>query len=295
MKALLVFCGLIVCALAAQAQVVLTDDEGRQLKLNAPAARIVSLAPHVTELLFDAGAGTKLVGTVEYSDYPPAARAVTVVGDHARLDMERIIALRPDLVVAWGGGNSPADIAGLRRLGVAVFVIVPRHMDDVARHLELLGQLADSAATARPVAADYRRELAALRKRYADRPPVTVFFQVWHTPLMTVGGDQLISEVIALCGGENVFAGLRNLAPTVSVEAVLAADPELIVTGSEQPAAEALTNWRAWPQLRAVRNGQLAAIAPDDLHRATPRILRGAQALCEIMEDTRATRGKKRP
>lgn len=295
MKALIALCALLSYALTAQARLVLNDDEGRQLHLNAPAARIVSLAPHVTELLFDAGAGDKLVGMVEYSDYPPAARAVAVVGDHARLDVERIVALRPDLVVAWGGGNSPADIARLRRLGVPVFVIVPHHLDDVARHLELLGQLAGSAAAARPVAAAYRRELAALRKRYADRSPVTVFFQVWHTPLMTVGGDQLISEVIALCGGRNIFAGLRNLAPTVSVEAVLAADPELIVTGSEQPAAEVLANWRAWPQLRAVRTGQLAAIAPDDLHRATPRVLRGARALCETLEGARAVRGKKGP
>ncbi len=281
-------CLLLCCAATARAAVTLVDDQGQALTLGAPAVRIIALSPHVAELLFDVGAGGKLVGTVSRSDYPAAARNVALVGDHARLDVERIIALNPDAVVAWGGGNPPLDIERLRQLGVPVLVLEPRHLDDVARHLELLGQLAGTETQARAAAADYRHGLAALRERYAGRSMVTVFYQVWHAPLMTVGGEQIISEVISLCGGQNIFAALRSLAPTVSVESVVMADPALIVTASDQPVAQALANWRAWPMMRAVRIGQLMTISPNNIARATPRLLQGAQEMCEAIEGARA-------
>lgn len=287
MRCLLLLCALLVCVTGARAAVTLEDDEGRTLSLAAPAQRIVALAPHVAELLFDAGAGDKLVATVTHSDYPTAALDVPQVGDHTRLDVERIIALQPDAVVAWGGGNPQVVIEHLRELGLPVFVIEPHNLEDVARHLELLGRLAGTEAAARAAAAAYRRELAALRARYAGRSAVTVFYQIWHAPLMTVGGEQIITEVINLCGGRNIFAGLRSLAPTVSVEAVLAADPALIVTTSDKPIAEALSIWRAWPKLRAVRVGQLVTLSPSNLSRATPRLLSGARQMCEAIEGAR--------
>lgn len=268
------------------------DDEGRELKLTQEAQRIVSIAPHITELLFNIGAGTRVVGTVNRSDYPPAARAVPRVGDNGRLDMERIVSLKPDVVVAWGGGNPPKDLERLRQLGLSVFVISPHRLDDVARHLELMGDITGMKAQAQRAAADYRRQLATLRTGYAGRTPVTVFYQVWQTPLMTIGGEQIISEAIALCGGQNIFAELPTLAPTVSIEAVLAKDPEMIITASEQPAAQVLANWRSWSQLRAVRHRQLVTISGDYMARATPIILRGVQRLCDIIDKARAVNPK---
>lgn len=268
------------------------DDEGRELMLAQEAQRIVSIAPHITELLFNIGAGTRVVGTVNRSDYPPPARAVPRVGDNGRLDMERIVSLKPDVVVAWGGGNPPKDLERLRQLGLSVFVISPHRLDDVARHLELMGDITGMKAQAQRAAADYRRQLATLRTGYTGRTPVTVFYQVWQTPLMTIGGEQIISEAIALCGGQNIFAELPTLAPTVSIEAVLAKDPEMIITASEQPAAQVLANWRSWPQLRAVRHRQLATISGDYMARATPIILRGVQRLCDIIDKARAVNPK---
>lgn len=268
------------------------DDEGRELMLAQEAQRIVSIAPHITELLFNIGAGTRVVGTVNRSDYPSPARAVPRVGDNGRLDMERIVSLKPDVVVAWGGGNPPKDLERLRQLGLSVFVISPHRLDDVARHLELMGDITGMKAQAQRAAADYRRQLATLRTGYAGRTPVTVFYQVWQTPLMTIGGEQIISEAIALCGGQNIFAELPTLAPTVSIEAVLAKDPEMIITASEQPAAQVLANWRSWPQLRAVRHRQLATISGDYMARATPIILRGVQRLCDLIDKARAVNPK---
>lgn len=271
--------------------VTLQDDEGHTVKLSAPAQRIVSLAPHVAELLFDIGAGDRVVGTVHHSDYPAAARAVPRIGDSGRIDTERLLALRPDVIVVWGGGNAPSEIARLRRLGQNVFVIAPHRLDDVARHLEMLGTLTGKEQGARRAAAEYRRELSALRADYAARAPVSVFYQVWRTPLMTVGGDQYISEAIALCGGRNIFAQLRTLAPTVSTEAVLAANPEIIITASEQPAEAVLGEWRKWPRLAAVRNGHLLTIDTDQLARPTPAVVQGVRRLCELIDGARKQEG----
>lgn len=275
-------------ASAAIGAISVHDDAGDELRLAQPAQRIVATAPHIAELLFDIGAGAHLVGTVNRSDYPPAARAVPRIGDNGRLDMERIVALRPDLVIVWGGGTSPANIERLRRLGLTVFVISPHRLDDVARHLELLGDITGRRGDAQRVAGDYRRGLEALRARYAGRTPVSVFYQVWQTPLMTVGGSQVISEAISLCGGRNIFAALPALAPTVSVEAVLAKDPQVIITASEQPADDILASWRKWPQLRAVRDGQLVTISGDYMARAAPVVLRGVQRLCDALDAARA-------
>jgi len=279
---------LCLCLVAATADALtLLDDERHALTLSSPAQRIVSLAPHVTELLFDIGVGNRVVGTVNRSDYPAAARAVPRISDNGRLDMERVLALQADVIVAWGGGNPPADLARLRQLGQKIFVIAPHRLDDVARHLEMLGALTGTDDAARRAAADYRRALAALREQYAARASVSVFYQVWQTPLMTVGGDQYISEAIALCGGRNIFAQLGTLAPAVSVEAVLAADPAVIITASEQPADVVLAAWRAWPQLAAVRNGQLLTLDTDELARPTPEIVHGVRRLCELIDGAR--------
>lgn len=274
-------------AAALRAEITLHDDRGRDLVLERPAQRIISLAPHLTELLFAAGAGAKLVGTAAYSDYPEQARAIPGIGDSAALDLERIVALKPDVVLAWLSGNPPAEVAKLEQLGLRVLVTEPRSLAVISEQISLLGHLAGTEQIADASAAQFRGDIAALRRAYRGLRKVSVFYQVWHEPLMTVNGRQVISEVIDLCGGQNIFAGLKTLVPSVSLEAVLAADPEAIVTTSEQPAAQALGIWRRWTQMRAVRNDNLLVIPPDEISRPTPRLLNGARRLCAQLDRVR--------
>ena len=265
------------------------DDHGRRVELPQPARRIVSLAPHVTELLFDAGAGARVVGAVAYSDYPPDARRLPRVGNASRIDFERVLALRPDLIVAWGGGNRPADIAHLRRLGMPVFISDPRTLGMIGGDIIKLGVLAGTERTAVRAADVYRVRLAALRRRYAGRAPLRVFYQVSARPLITVGGRQIISRVLALCGARNVFARLTPLAPAISLGAVLAADPQAIVAGaSGSDSQRALRWWRRWPQLAAVRYGNLFTVPSDLIDRPTPRMLEGARRICADLARARA-------
>ncbi|NIR60472.1 MAG: cobalamin-binding protein, partial [Gammaproteobacteria bacterium] len=232
--------------------------------------------------------GERIVGTVHHSDYPPVARFIPRVGGYDNLDLERIVALEPDLVIAWKSGNTPGEVARLERLGLPVYYSEPRTLDDIARALERLGELAGTAERARAAAQEFRAHRRVLERRYAGRPPVSVFYQIWHSPLMTVNGEHVISDVIRLCGGRNVFADLSSLSPTVSIEAVLAADPEAVVAsgmGEERP--EWLDEWRGWPGLAAVEHGNLFFIPPDLLQRHGPRILQGAERLCRRLERAR--------
>ena len=278
---------LLVQSAAVRAEIALADDRGRDLVLQGPAQRIISLAPNLTELLFAAGAGARLVGTVAYSDFPAPARRVARVGDSSAIDVERVVALKPDVVLAWRSGNPPGTIAKLEQLGVRVFVTEPGTLEAIADEIVLFGRIAGTDDVAGKAAAQFRREITALRHDYQGRRPVSVFYQVWHEPLMTVNSKQVITEVIDLCGGRNIFAGLPALVPRVSLEAVLAANPEAIVTASDRPAAEALANWSNWQQLRAVRDANLVVIPPDDISRPTPRLLNGARRLCAQLDRIR--------
>jgi len=275
--------------LPVQAAVRVTDDAGLEVELEAPARRIVSLAPHITELLFAAGAGARLVGVSEFSDYPEAARGIARIGGGGGLDLEAITALRPDLVVAWQSGNPEAAVRQLRALGMPVFISEPRRLDDVPDTLLRLGQLAGTEAAAGVQAAAFTQRHAELAGRYAGQANVRVFYQVWDRPLMTVNGEHLISDVIRLCGGSNVFSGLPALAPQVDIEAVLAADPDVIIVGSDdagQPAG--LQAWREWPVMQAVAREQLYTVQRELLVRHSPRILDGAVQLCGILEQVRS-------
>jgi iron complex transport system substrate-binding protein len=276
---------------AAVGEISLADDSGRSVTLRQPAQRIISLAPHMTELLFAAGAGEHVVGTVEYSNFPAAALRIARIGDSAQLDLERIVALEPDLIVVWQNGNAQRQLDKLLRLGIPVFYNAPRRLSDIARAIEQLGRLAGTETIALPTARAFVAREAELRQRYAGRSLVTVFYQIWDKPLMTVNGDHLISDVIRLCGGQNVFAGLKLLTPEISTEAVLAADPEAIggVT-AEAGQAGNLDPWKKWPHLKAVAQDNLFVIPADLITRNTPRILDGAQQLCEQLDVARARR-----
>ncbi len=282
-------------ATSATNAITVIDDAGRTVTLSAPARRVISVAPHATELLYAAGGGAAMVGAVSYSDYPEAARALPRVGDNRSLDLERIVALKPDLIVVWRHGNADRQTAQLAALGIPLYFSEPKRLDEVAVSLDKLGRLLGTRAQADRAAADYRQRIAALRARYAARPPVTVFLQIWDRPLTTLNGAQIVSDVLRLCGGRNVFAALQPVAPTVSDEAVLAADPEAIVATAQGATASdaslpSLERWRRWPSLAAVARSNLFAVDGDWLTRPTPRLALGAEQVCRDLETARERR-----
>jgi iron complex transport system substrate-binding protein len=273
---------------AAPASVVVTDDAGRTVELAQPARRIVSLAPHVTEMVYAAGAGGRLVGTVQFSDFPPPAKRVARVGGYAGFDLEAIVALRPDLVIGWPSGNAGAQLDKLKTIGVPLYLSEPRRVDDVAATIERIGVLAGTSAAARREAGRLRAAFAGLRARYQNKKVVSVFYEVWDDPLYTVNGEHIISDVIRLCGGRNVFADLPLLAPHIDVEAVLKANPDVIVaSGMAAERPEWLDRWRRWPRMAAVRHERLFVIPPDVIQRASPRLLEGAREMCRALDGAR--------
>ncbi len=282
---------LLTLSATAQAEISVTDGTGSVVRLAQPAQRIVSLAPHVTEVLFAAGAGERIVGTVDYSNFPEAAKRIRRVGGYSRIDLEAVAALKPDLVIGWHSGNAPAHVDKLKALGLSVYVARPHRFEDIAASIEQYGRLAGTQSSAEPAAATFRQRLAELRLRYASRRPVRVFYQVWQKPLTTINGQQIISDAIGVCGGVNVFAELPVLAPKINTEAVLVANPEAIIaSGMDEQRPEWLDDWRRWPQLDAVTRGNLFFIPPDLIQRHSPRLLDGAAMLCEQLEAARGRR-----
>jgi iron complex transport system substrate-binding protein len=275
----------------AQAAITVVDDAGRTVTLARPAQRIISMAPHVTELLFAAGGGARIVGAMNYSDFPEAARKIPPIGSNSQIDMERVIAMKPDLLIVWQSGNTARQIAQLQSLGIPVFHSEPRTFETVADSLLRFGRLLGTEAVAQAAAARFRAEVAALRTRYASRPPVTVFYQVWDNPLYTLNGEQIASDAIRLCGGRNIFENLKTIAPQVGVEAVVQRDPEAIVGGElYTPQDRGLSIWRPYRGMTAVRRNNLFTLDEELLTRAGPRVVYGAARLCERLESARARR-----
>jgi len=273
---------LLLAASAQAATIHLRDDAGQTLEFSRPPQRIIALAPHLTELLFAVGAGAQVVGADGASDYPDAARALPRVGDYSRVNFERVLALKPDLVVVWVGGNRAADIHRLKRMGVPVLQTEATRLDDVARLLRLIGQASGHAGEGAAAARDFAARLAALRVKPGRKPPVRVFYQVWDRPLMTVGGTHWISDALTLCGARNVFADLHALSPVVSREAVLQREPDLIVSGSDAP--DMRRAWERFSSLPAVKNQAFVRVDADRLHRLTPRLIEGVTELCTAVE-----------
>jgi iron complex transport system substrate-binding protein len=272
----------------AAADIAVNDDAGRRVVLEKPAQRIISLAPHTTELLFAAGAGSRIVGVVSHSNYPPEAQQLPVVGSAGNLSPEAIVARQPDLVVAWKSGNVATQVEQLINLGIPVFYSEPRRLEDIATNLQRLGRLSGTSAVAEATAREFRADYRQLIHDYSGRAPVRTFYQIWDQPLITVNGAHLISQLITLCGGENIFAALDTLAPVVNREAVLAADPQIIIaSGKARERPDWLERWQTWPQVSAVRNQQLYVIDPDLIQRQAPRILGGAKIMCRQIERAR--------
>lgn len=264
------------------------DDGGTALELARPAKRIVSFAPHATEMLFAAGAGPAVVAVAAHSDYPAAARALPRVADAAAIDLENVVALQPDLVVAWPY-TAPAQLAALRALKIPVFFSHPRSIAGIAADIEKLGALAGTPVPAKRAADALRARLAALKRDYGSPAPLSVFYEIWNRPLYTIGGDHLISEAIAVCGGRNIFAALTLPAPEVNLEAVIAAAPQVIVGADDAGGRPAwLSEWSRWPDLPAVRDGNVIVANGDLLHRPGPRFVEGVAELCASLAQARS-------
>jgi iron complex transport system substrate-binding protein len=291
-RAVLVFLWSAACcgsagAAAPAGAVALKDDRGIEVRLAAPAQRIVTLAPFLTEMTYAAGAGDRLFGVSRYSDYPAAARALPVISDAAQVEFEQLVGLRPDLVLAWVSGNPVRNVQAVEWLGLPVFAVEPRRLADIPRVLRAIGTLAGTAPAAARAAADFESRLAALRVRYAGRPPVRAFYEIWRRPLTTVNGAHLISDVFSLCGGVNVFETAPAFVPTVSLEAVIAVRPAVIVGGGPDGPDAFARDWRK--SLAAIRGYEprLVYVDPVLLQSLSPRVLEGAEIVCAALEAAR--------
>lgn len=266
---------------------MVTDDNGHRVSLDAPARRIITLSPHTTELAFQAGAGPFVVAVSAYSDHPPQAGDLPKLGGGAQSDMERLLAMQPDLVLVWASGTPRHHQEQLRRLGIAVYVSEPRTLDDIARNIQRIGKLAGTHEQASRVAKEFRQRLAVLSasvtKHAPDTLPVSVFYQVWPSPLMTVNGQHVISDIVRRCGGRNVVADFPVLSGHIDEEQVLLRNPEVIIAARNYDGETPNTQWQRWSHLSAVRNRQLYEVAADSMHRASARILDGMAAVCHLL------------
>ncbi|WP_395700651.1 cobalamin-binding protein [Aquabacterium sp.] len=273
--------------LASAAPVTVRDDAGHVLSLPAPAHRVVALAPHLAELVFDAGAGERLVGVMRYSDFPQAVSRLPVVGDAFAVNLEVIASLKPDLLLMWSSGVNPRQQQRLQTLGVTTFDSEIGSIEALGSTLRRLGTLFGTEAIAEAAAQRAEGRWQALKARYAQRRPVRVFYQLWHEPLMTVNRQHLIAQAIEACGGINVFGQQPLLTPTISWEAAVAADPQVVITGAGRDEPARLEAWQRFGRVEAVKRGLVIALDGEQLARMTPRFIDAAQSLCEAIDRAR--------
>ena len=273
---------------SAAGSIVVVDDNGQEVRLKHPTERIVSLAPNITEVLFHIGAGEQIVGADEYSNYPEAAKQITRVNNHAAANYELILSLQPDLVIAWQSGNGDKIIKPLRKLGIPVFVVETRKMEAIPHLFRRFGQLTGQGETAELRAEEFSQRLKTLRAAQTGKPMIRTFYQIWDEPLITLNGKHMISDVIALCGGQNIFADAAPLVPYVNIESLVAADPQMIVAGGSQEAQPSwYSSWQQWQGISAVVNQQIYLIPSDLMQRHSERLLQGAEMMCDYMDRAR--------
>jgi iron complex transport system substrate-binding protein len=273
----------------AHAAIEVIDDNDDKLSLISAANRIISLSPNTTEILFHIGAGSKIVGADEYSNYPPAANNIIRVNNHAAANYELIISLKPDLVIAWQSGNGEKIIARLRELGLPVFVVETQSMADIPSLYKRLGKLSGQSKQADQQAEIFADKLQQLHQSFAFRKKIRTFYQIWNDPLMTLNGEHILTDIIELCGGVNVFEDSVALVPYVNMESVLAKDPQVIISGgANQNDLWDLGIWQKWSGLSAVKNKQIYSIPSDLLQRHSDRILQGAELVCQHLEQARS-------
>lgn len=270
------------------AEISVTDFLGRKVTLEKPAQRIIALAPHIVENIYSAGAGDRLVGAVDYCDYPAEAKKIPRVGAISAYSLEAIVALKPDLVVMWNSGLGGKNLPKFLELGFTVYASDPKTLEDIPRSIRDYGILTGQQTVADQNAAAFTARLQQLREQYRGQKSVSVLYQVWNQPLQTLNNEHIISDVIRLCGGTNAFGDAPTIAPKISVESVITRNPQAIIAsgmGEEKP--EWLDDWKKYPGLSAVKNGNLFFVPPDIIQRHTIRMLQGAERMCEALEVAR--------
>jgi len=275
------------CSVARAAEIRLEQADGSLLVLAAPVSRVVTLSPHLTELVFAAGAGHRLVATVEYSEYPDAAAEIPRVGDAFRLDIEQIVSLHPDLVIAWDSGNPRQAISEIVSLGIPVWSVEIREPGEVAEVIRAIGDASGQTQTAGMAAANFQRRLNKLTRQYTSRQALDYFYQVDEKPLYTINGQHLISKALSLCGGHNIFHGLPGLAFQVTHESVIVADPVAMFAPAQDGEPNPLAIWKDWPGMQAVNRNALFALPADKISQATPRLLDALEIACSLLDDLR--------
>ena len=285
---------LAILSAASVAEIHITDDLGREITLASPARRIVSLAPHNTENLFTAGAGEFIVGTVDYSDFPAKALDIPRIGGYKKINIEAVIAAKPDLVVAWSSGNPSAPVQRLIDFGIPVFYSEPGTFEKIISNIERFSLIADTQALAAPRLDEMRQTLAALQQQYSQQAPVSVFYQVWNQPLITLNGEHSVSHAFKICGATNVFNDEPTIAPRINIEGVIASNPQLIILAghTQAQAREWGQMWKQWPAIDAVKNGAISFIESDIINRPTKRFIMGTQQICQLIDEARKNLNK---
>jgi len=272
----------------SQTSIQIKDDAGNIITLDKPATRVIGLAPHVIENLYSAGAGKQLIAGSDYADFPEAASKLPKVSGYNTFNLEMIASLEPDLVVAWQSGTPDHVVSKIKQLGIPVYLDEPSTMEHIADSVRRLGKLTGNEGVANKAADTHLDKIQTLRDTHSGKTPLKVFYQVWSDPIYTINGKQMISDVIALCGGVNIFASEKIKAPIVSLEAIIDRDPDVIMTGSKtQTASQALSDWYKWSKVSAVKGENLFVVNPDVVSRHTMRIIQGAEEVCEKLDIAR--------
>ena len=265
------------------------DYANRSVTLQQTAERVIALSPHIVENMFSIGAGSLLVGVVDHSDFPHQAKQITRIGGASSFSLEKILSLSPDLVIVWASAAKNSIVEKLTSLGIPVYVDNPLTLVDIARSIHDFGLLTGQIEKSITVANNYLLEVQSLRNQYQRVDDITVLYEVWNNPLQTINRKHIISDIITLCGGKNVFGDTLSLAPKVNIEAVINRNPDIIVSSNTSNQQQWLDYWLAWPVLRAVRHRRLYVIDPDLIQRHTVRILTGTKILCDYINETPLT------
>ena len=253
--------------------------------------RIISLAPHITEMLFSAGAGDKIIGVVAYSDFPQAALDIDSVGSYQGINIEKIILLNPDLIIAWKGGNRLKDIEKLKQLGFKVVYSKPYKLYDIPKEIRAFGEQLGTQVTANTLADALENKLQSLIKTYHTQSKVSAYYQIWNTPLMTINGEQFISQAMSICGAENIFSDLPILAAEVSIESVIQRNPDAILLGGQKQMQQGwLQAWQKWPAIGAVKNQHIYLLKADNFQRPTARLIESIEGLCQKIDQVRVSK-----
>jgi iron complex transport system substrate-binding protein len=271
-----------------QTGVSVVDDTGATISLERPAQRIIALAPHVVENVYSAGAGEMLVAIVDHSNYPTIASELPSVGGYNKFNIEAIAALNPDVIFAWQSGTPAHFFDKIKQLGIPLYLDEPSTIEAVANSIRNIGILTGNEKYAEEIALKHTLKLKELQSRQKDKQIVNVFYQVWDDPIYTINGKQIISDVLRLCGGNNIYADETIKAPIISLESLIERNPDVIMTGSlHKSADDALGHWKKWPSMNAVKHKNLFVVNPDIVTRHTARILQGAESVCEKLDIAR--------